>query len=242
MNKPWIAVLVILVLGLQACSLPLSLATPTNTGPSQTTAIVPPVVTFAPATFTPVVAAPTAGPATQAPLSTAAPATPTSTLAQPPASATMTSPTVPPVTPTPVPMKYMLQPGNPAALTGFVHAELGCGWMGVGGQVFSLNSTPVDRLVVELGGTLNGQPISQLSLTGSATNWGPGGYEFTLGTHPADSSGTLWLRVLDLNGDPLSDRIYFTTYNDCAKNTILINLVEPVATQSNKIYLPFAGH
>jgi hypothetical protein len=113
--------------------------------------------------------------------------------------------------------------------------------MGAGGQVFALDSTPVNQLVVELGGTLNGQAISQISLTGTATEWGPGGYEFALATHPIESSGTLWLRVLDLNGDPVSDRIYFTTYNDCSKNVILINLNEVFTKAANRTYIPFVG-
>jgi hypothetical protein len=107
--------------------------------------------------------------------------------------------------------------------------------------VFALDSTPVKQLVVELGGTLNGQAISQLSLTGAATQWGPGGYEFALADHPIDSSGTLWLRVLDLNGDPISNRIYFTTYSDCSKNAVLINLVEAAAKGSSHTFLPFVG-
>ncbi len=113
--------------------------------------------------------------------------------------------------------------------------------MGVGGQVFALDSSPVKQLVVELGGTLNDQPVSQLSLTGAATQWGPGGYEFALADHPIDSSGTLWMRVLDLNGDPISNRIYFTTYNDCSKNVILINLIETSGSTNNHTYLPFVG-
>lgn len=242
MNKPWIAIFLFLALVTQACSLPLSLATPTEAGPSQTTAIVSPVATHVPASVTPGAAAPTPVAATNVPVEPASPTAPTATSAVPQTSPTVAPPVATPAAPAPIPMKYSLQPGTPTALTGFVHADLGCNWMGAGGQVFSTNSTPVERLVVELGGTLNGQPVSQLSLTGSATNWGPGGYEFSLGTHPVDSSGTLWLRVLDLNGNPLSDRIYFTTYNDCAKNSVLINLVEPVANQSNKIYVPFVGH
>jgi hypothetical protein len=138
-------------------------------------------------------------------------------------------------------MKYGLQPGTPVGVAGFVHADLGCKWMGIGGQVFALDSTPVKQLVVELGGTLGGQAISQLSLTGAATEWGPGGFEFTLANHPIESSGTLWLRVLDLNGDPISNRIYFTTYNDCSKNAILVNLSQLVPNMGIQQYLPLFG-
>jgi hypothetical protein len=139
-------------------------------------------------------------------------------------------------------MKYSLQPGTPVGLPAFVHTNLACKWMGVGGQVFALDSTPVTGLVVELGGTLEGQAISQLSLTGAATEWGPGGYEFTLASQPVESSGTLWLRALDLSGKPVSDKIFFTTYQDCSKNQVMINFIELQPDLGNDVYLPMIQH
>jgi hypothetical protein len=230
MIKRWMVLLIVLALSLQACSFPV--AEPTLI-PSQPTEAVPtsaPEVTIEATTVSPTESATnTATPVSPAPTFTPVPPAPTQKIATPV-----------PVVPTQIPMKYTLQPGTPLALTGFVHADLGCNWMGVGGQVFAQDSSPVKQLVIELGGNLNGQPVSQLSLTGAAIDWGPGGYEFTLSNQPIDSSGTLWLRALDLNGKPISDKIYFTTYNDCAKNAILINLSETnPALQKN--YLPIIG-
>jgi hypothetical protein len=132
---------------------------------------------------------------------------------------------------------YGVQPGTPRALPGFPHPELGCSWTGIGGQVFDTDGQPVKFLVVELGGTLGGQPVGQVTLTGSALAWGPGGYEFTLGQTPVESSGTLWLQFYNLNGNAVSGRIPLDTYNDCARNAILLNLVQVL--NSHPLFFPF---
>lgn len=118
------------------------------------------------------------------------------------------------------------QQGSPAAIPNFSHPEAGCSWMGVGGQVFGLSGWPLQSMVVELGGVLEGQTMSALALTGSATQWGPGGYEFTLASAPVASEGTLWIRVHDLEGNQLSSQIPFPTFGDCNRNAILLNLLE----------------
>jgi hypothetical protein len=229
MIKRWLPVLLILALALQACNLPLSVpgpvaseGTPGRTpNPGEVTSTSLPVVTAVTTKIIP----------TQAVTDTPAPVLPT------PAAPTATQTAAIPVVPTRLPMKYSLQPGTPVGLPSFVHTDLACKWMGVGGQVFALDSTPVQGLVVELGGTLAGQPISQLSLTGASTEWGPGGYEFTLASQPVESSGTLWLRALDLNGKPVSDKIFFTTYQDCSKNQVMINFIELQPDLGNTVYL-----
>jgi hypothetical protein len=241
MIKRWMALLFVMSFVVQACALPASAPTSIAPQPSEIISTLLPSGT-APATLAvPTLAGTSSAKATKVVVNTAIAPAPTTTFT--PASPTPTQkiPTKVPAAPTPIPMKYGLQPGTPAAVAGFVHSDLGCNWMGIGGQVFALDSTPVKQLVVELGGTLNGQPISQLSLTGTATQWGPGGFEFTLANHPIDSSGTLWMRLLDLNADPISNRIYFTTYSDCTKNTILVNLTQLVPNMGIQQYLPLVG-
>jgi hypothetical protein len=125
-------------------------------------------------------------------------------------------------------------------VTGFSHADLGCNWMGVGGQVFNNKSEPVLYLVVEVGGTLNGNPISGLSLTGAATAWGPGGFEIKLSDKPMQSNGTIWVQFYDLGGKPVSDKVYLTTYQDCNKNAILVNMVQP-KEPGLTYYFPFVS-
>jgi hypothetical protein len=101
------------------------------------------------------------------------------------------------------------------------HPDAGCDWFGVAGQAVDKNNAPIMYLTLHLGGSLHGQTVDFLSLTGTAPDYGVAGFEFNLGTEPTASSGTLWIQVLDQSGQALTDRVYFDTVNSCEKNLIL---------------------
>ncbi|MGQ9833699.1 MAG: hypothetical protein ACUVRJ_07875 [Candidatus Villigracilaceae bacterium] len=107
-----------------------------------------------------------------------------------------------------------------------LHPELGCNWLGVGGETTDLNNSPVLYLVVRMGGTVSGKivdPNLYTTVTGVAPQYGRAGFEFQLGNVPvASEKNALWIQLLDQAGLPLSDKIYFSTYNDCKKNLILV--------------------
>lgn len=141
---------------------------------------------------------------------------------------------------------YVIQPGTPLAMYNLPHAEAGCSWLGVGGQVFGGDTAPVLGLNILVGGTLDGYKVGSLGTTGMETNIGEGGYEITLTDHPVDSKGTLWIEVVDEIGNPLSEKIPFDTVNDCNKNFILINfnryvLQSPVGSLGST-FLPIISH
>lgn len=137
---------------------------------------------------------------------------------------TLALPAVP--SPTPFPEEwYMVQPGTPLATYNIPHEAAGCAWLGVGGQVFGSDTAPVLGINILVGGTLDGHQVGSLGTTGMETNIGEGGYEITLADHPIDSRGTLWIQVVTAIGDPLSEKIYFDTVNDCERNFILVNFV-----------------
>ena len=122
-------------------------------------------------------------------------------------------------------MPFVLHEGNPNYVPNLYHADLGCNWMGVGGQVISLNGAPVTGVVVKLGGQIAGQPLDLVTISGIATQYGPAGYEFDLTdfvTGPITSNGSMWVQLLDQASLPMSDQIYFDTFEDCDKNTIII--------------------
>lgn len=122
---------------------------------------------------------------------------------------------------------YQLQEGSPTYLSSAIyHADLGCSFLGVGGQAFQLNASPVLGFAVQLTGTVNGVPIDDLAFTGAATLIGLGGYELTIAAAPFDSVEQLQVQLLDQQGLPLSPLIVFDTFDDCDKNMILINFVE----------------
>jgi hypothetical protein len=133
---------------------------------------------------------------------------------------------------------YNIQSGTPVSMGNMFHPELGCSWMGVGGQVIGESGQPVGMLMVELGGSLKGENVEALTLTGSAVQWGPGGYEFQITDSPITSQGELWLRVLSLDGVPLSDKVYFDTFENCEGNAIMVNFVHYEVVIPEQIYFP----
>jgi hypothetical protein len=120
-------------------------------------------------------------------------------------------------------MAYEIQQGDPSYIKNIGHPDLGCNWMGVAGQATGMNGAPVVGLFVQLGGTLQGQPLERLSMTGTATGYGSGGYEFTLGDKPMASTDTFWVQLFDQGMLPLSDKVPFSTFDDCEKNLVLVN-------------------
>jgi len=123
-------------------------------------------------------------------------------------------------------MPVLLHEGSPQYIpaTSF-HPDLGCKWLGVVGQVVNINGAPVQGLLIEVGGTLDGEQIGNptiLQATGLAKAYGDAGYEVKLADEPTDSQGTLWIQVIDQAALPISEKIYFDTFDDCQKNLIII--------------------
>lgn len=118
----------------------------------------------------------------------------------------------------------MPRQGSPSAIDGAsFHPDVGCNWSGIAGQATSLNGESVRGLFVQLGGSMPGvESIDKLAMTGLAPQYGQGGFEFTLADKLFASNGTLWIQLLDQQNLPLSDRVYFDTYEDCQKNLIII--------------------
>ncbi len=118
---------------------------------------------------------------------------------------------------------YATQSAPQAISASLYDADRGCAWMGIAGRVFDLQNSPVTGIRVALYGFLDGHTVQLLSLTGTAVQYGPSGYEFTLADTPIASTNLLYVRLLDQSDLALSDKVYFDTYNDCNKNLILID-------------------
>jgi hypothetical protein len=119
---------------------------------------------------------------------------------------------------------FEVQQGSPSALPAAkFHQDASCDWIGVAGQATSLNGEAVRGLFVQLGGYIEGvDRVDNLVMTGLASQYGYGGFEITIANKLIASQGTLWIQLLDQQNLPLSDRIYFDTYDDCQKNLIVI--------------------
>ena len=136
---------------------------------------------------------------------------------------------------------FIPQSGTPVWMGNSLHPEAGCNWMGIAGQVFDIQSTPIKDLVLTVGGELNGELVNRVGLTGIAPQYGEGGYEVRLADRPIASSQTLWVQILDLQGRPLTDKIYFDTLDDCERNLVLINFVQASTGEVSNYFLPIVS-
>ncbi len=121
-------------------------------------------------------------------------------------------------------MPFVLHPGDPVAINNIGHQELGCKWTGLAGRAFDLSGAPIEQgLFVQLGGIFNNEPVEMLGMLGMVSTYGPGSYEFVLGDTPIPSTQLLWVQLFDQAMLPLSEQLYFDTFEECDKNLILIN-------------------
>jgi len=102
----------------------------------------------------------------------------------------------------------------------------GCDWMGVAGQVFDIQGTPVKGIRVSLRAELEDRSIDLVVISGTAPGYGESGYEFRLSDRPIASSGQAHIQLIDQAGLPLSDIFTFNTFDDCDANLILIDFYE----------------
>jgi hypothetical protein len=129
---------------------------------------------------------------------------------------------------------FAIQPGSPVAIKSWTHD---CNWSGVGGQVF-YDGNPVNNLIVETGGTLAGEDVLGLSITGLVSTYGSGGYEIQLADQLIESEGTVWIQLKDITGLPLSPKYVISSHDDCAQNLILVNFVKSEFTPVVIFYYP----
>lgn len=123
-------------------------------------------------------------------------------------------------------LSLMPQSGTPIYLPNFVDVEAGCNWAGVAGQVFDIEENPIPGLVVEVGGRIDDEDVLFLVLSDTAQVVASGGFEIKLDNKLIEETHSLYIQVLNLDGEKLSRRVYFDMYGDCNKNLMLINFVE----------------
>lgn len=251
-SKPGLlAIFVLLVITISACRLPMrsgdnaTVPAPSATQSPAESASAPEEI---PATVTEVLRPETAT-ATPTPLLASGSPVPTKT--EPPQTPTraITRPTQESPTYTPTPerspepaseavseIRYVVQSGTPVVMANFVKPDLGCNFSGIGGQVFGRDQAPVNGLVVEVNGPIDGEQTTLVSLTGTELSFGPGGYLVQLSDKPFASQGELTIQLFDLTGSPESEKIPFDTSLRCDENLVLMNFVQ---VSPPDIYLPF---
>jgi hypothetical protein len=145
---------------------------------------------------------------------------PTITLQPSPTTVSLLPPTkTPPPSPTP---KAPYSASVSAIESAIIHPDLDCEWFGIGGSVVDSSGAPVLFMTLHLTGSLGGDPVEKLTVSGTALDYGQSGFEFTLGTTPVASNKLLHLQLLDQSGARLAEAVPIITYADCDKNLILV--------------------
>ena len=104
-----------------------------------------------------------------------------------------------------------------------IHPETNCDWLGVGGTVEDIDGSPLLGVVVRVQGTLLGETVDLMTVSGVSQAYGKSGFEFVLGDPPIASEDTLYIRLFDTAGIPLSGQIFFSTSAGCDKNLVLVH-------------------
>jgi hypothetical protein len=112
----------------------------------------------------------------------------------------------------------------PVLLPNFVYPELGCAWMGVAGQVFGKDGSPVEGLVVVVEGLINDQKVEGLGFTGLSPAYGPGGFEIQIANE--SDGGIFWIQVFDQSGNPVTGAYSYVMPGTCEQNLAIINFTQ----------------
>jgi len=106
------------------------------------------------------------------------------------------------------------------------YSDKGCNWFGIAGQVLDAAGNPLPDQTIQMGGTLDGKSTPGLYISGMTASlkpiYGDAAFEFVLGDKPVASTQSLWVQLFDNTSQPLTDKIYFDTFTDCAKNMVYI--------------------
>jgi hypothetical protein len=215
----WLGMACMVMAFISVYSDPQSLANPLRPPqPTLVSAVVIPTMTASPeptATLEP-------GQITLTPTETATPVPPTATASPSP---TFTETATP--GPSPTATIYSLYPfilrGEVKTIAGSTFPEHDTCKLWVAGQAYDLQGAPMVGITLMLGGNLDYKTLYQLSLTGTALQYGPAGFEFTVAEKPVNSNQAVWVQLFDQAMIPLSSRVYFDTVEDCDRNLILLN-------------------
>lgn len=95
--------------------------------------------------------------------------------------------------------------------------DQGCDWMSIAGEIWDMEGNPL----FQVGVVVTGESFEQFAWAGSATGFGPSGYEVQLNTSPYQA--TWRVRLLNFNTMPISDEIVVRSREDCNRNVILVD-------------------
>jgi len=150
--------------------------------------------------------------------------TPTPEVEEVPTEAAIEEPPELPAEPLEPLITFGVEEGTPAFRENFAYPELGCEWMGAGGQVLLANGDSAEGYEVRVEGNIAGETITGSATTGQFPDYGPGGYEIQLADQSAP--GIFWIELYDPEGRRVSEAVNFITPGDCGSNLVVVNFFE----------------
>ena len=126
--------------------------------------------------------------------------------------------------PTPAPTRsdfpFTVEMGSPTYIQNWAN-NAGCNWLGVAGQVFDLQGSPVPNGAYMI---WVHPPVDYQTFTGGALNYGPSGWEVYLNDRP--QVATYRIQLFSPAGTPVSAVFEFQTWASCTQNLVIINFVQ----------------
>jgi len=96
----------------------------------------------------------------------------------------------------------------------------GCQWLSIAGNIIGRNQEPITDLAVEVKGT----DFEFVTFSGTASAFGPSGFEIQVGTQPFED--TYFVRLLGPDGLPLSEEVEILTGTTCETNVVFIEFTQ----------------
>lgn len=136
----------------------------------------------------------------------------------------------PPATVTPIGVEVVL-PTAPSAFpymlaeleTDYIQSASGCAGSAIAGSVQDAQGAGVDNLTVRVRGEENG--FTGAALSGSAADFGPGGFEIRLGDTP--QLAPYVVQLFGADEMPLSAEYLVVTSDQCEQNVVVVRFAQP---------------
>ncbi len=101
----------------------------------------------------------------------------------------------------------------------------GCQWSSIAGSVSDINGGALNNYQIRI----LGDGVDETLISGTATGYGPGGFELPLGFEAKDARFAV--QLLDPNGTPVSDVYTITTSSRCDWNISVVRFTQQPAPQ-----------
>lgn len=117
---------------------------------------------------------------------------------------------------------HFIVSGQPTFTT---HVD-GCNGAYIAGNVTNIGGNPMTSMIVKIGGTLNGAPLSDEASSGDAPNYSSSGWEFKIADTPVKTTAAIFVQLFSQQDEAVSEVIIINTSDLCSENVTLVNFIQ----------------